>query len=69
MEPDGARKRGAPQDIASAERCPTQVRYSVKQGQYLAFIYYYTKIHGRSPSEADMQSFSGYRLPQYIRWS
>ncbi len=57
MEADGARKRGAPQGIASAGRCPTQARYTVKQGQYLAFIYYYTKIHGRSPSEADMQSF------------
>ena len=31
--------------------------YTEKQGQYLAFIYYYTKIHGRSPSEADMQSY------------
>ena len=31
--------------------------YTPRQGQYLAFIYYYTKIHGRSPSEADMQSF------------
>src|SRR5262244_2390345 len=28
-------------------------RYTEKQGQYLAFIYYYTKIHGRSPSEAE----------------
>ena len=35
----------------------TQARYTVKQGQYLAFIYYYTKIHGRAPSEAEMQSF------------
>ncbi len=25
--------------------------YSEKQGQYLAVIYYYTKIHGCSPSE------------------
>ncbi len=31
--------------------------YSEKQGQYLAFIYYYTKIHGFSPSEADMQGY------------
>jgi hypothetical protein len=69
MEADGARKRGTPQDIASAGRCPTQARYTVKKGQYLAFIYYYTKIHGRTPSEADMQNFSGHRLPQYIRWS
>jgi DNA-binding MarR family transcriptional regulator len=57
MERDGARKRGTPQDIASAGGCRTQARYSVKQGQYLAFIYYYIKIHGRSPSEADMQRF------------
>ena len=28
---------------------------SAKQGQYLAFIYYYAKIHRRAPSEADMQ--------------
>jgi Mn-dependent DtxR family transcriptional regulator len=29
-----------------------------QQGQYLAFIYYYSKIHGRPPSEADMQQYS-----------
>jgi len=27
--------------------------YTDKQGQYLAFIYYYNKIHGCSPSEAE----------------
>lgn len=31
--------------------------YTDKQGQYLAFIYYYGKIHGRSPSEAEMQQY------------
>jgi len=31
--------------------------YTDKQGQYLAFIYYYTKLHGRPPSEADMQRY------------
>ena len=36
---------------------PAQGSYTSKQGQYLAFIYYYTKIHGRSPSEADMQDY------------
>jgi repressor LexA len=30
-------------------------RYTAKQGQYLAFIYYYTKIHGQPPAETDMQ--------------
>ena len=27
-------------------------RYTPEQGQYLAFIYYYTKIHRRSPVAA-----------------
>ncbi len=27
------------------------------QGQYLAFIYAYSVIHGRAPAEADMQRF------------
>ena len=31
--------------------------YTPKQGQYLAFIYYYTKIHGRPPAQADMQRY------------
>ena len=38
-------------------------RYTEKQGQYLAFIYYYTKIHGRSPSEADLQAYFGVTPP------
>ncbi|HET6630573.1 MAG TPA: MarR family transcriptional regulator [Woeseiaceae bacterium] len=32
-------------------------RYTDVQGQYLAFIYYYTKLHGRAPSEAEMQRY------------
>jgi Mn-dependent DtxR family transcriptional regulator len=28
-----------------------------KQGQYLAFIYYYTKIHRIPPAEADFQRY------------
>lgn len=31
--------------------------YTDKQGQYLAFIHYYSKIHGCSPSEAEMQQY------------
>jgi Mn-dependent DtxR family transcriptional regulator len=31
--------------------------FTGKQGQYLAFIYNYTKIHGRPPAEADMQYY------------
>jgi repressor LexA len=32
-------------------------RYTPRQGQYLAFIYYYTKIHRHAPSEADMERY------------
>ncbi|HWR50336.1 MAG TPA: hypothetical protein VN428_04475 [Bryobacteraceae bacterium] len=32
-------------------------KYTHKQGQYLAFIYYYTKIHGAPPAEAEMQRY------------
>jgi DNA-binding MarR family transcriptional regulator len=31
--------------------------FTGKQGQYLAFIYYFTKIHGVSPAESDLQKF------------
>ncbi|MBW1700668.1 MAG: MarR family transcriptional regulator [Deltaproteobacteria bacterium] len=35
----------------------TKSKYTKRQGQYLAFIYYYTKIHGYPPAEADMQRY------------
>lgn len=31
--------------------------YTPRQGQFLAFIYYYTKMNGRPPAEADMQRY------------
>jgi repressor LexA len=31
--------------------------YTPKQGQYLAFIYYYTKLNGRPPAERDMEYY------------
>ena len=31
--------------------------YTQKQGQYLAFIYYYTKVNKRAPAEVDIQCF------------
>ncbi len=38
-------------------------RYTALQGQYLAFIYYYTKIHKRPPAELDMQLYFGVTAP------
>lgn len=31
--------------------------FTARQGQYLAFIYYFTKIHGVAPAEVDLQKF------------
>ena len=31
--------------------------FTAKQGQYLAFIYYYGKIHGTPPAESDLQRY------------
>ena len=31
--------------------------FTDKQGQYLAFIYAYTRIHRQPPAEADMQRY------------
>lgn len=33
------------------------VDYTPRQGQYLAFIYYYTKLNGQPPAEIDMQRY------------
>jgi len=32
-------------------------QYTHKQGQYLSFIYYYIKLNGYPPAEADMQRY------------
>lgn len=31
--------------------------YTARQGQALAFIYYYTKIHGTAPAEMDIARY------------
>jgi Mn-dependent DtxR family transcriptional regulator len=34
---------------------PANQAFTPKQGQYLAFIYAYTRVVGRPPAEADLQ--------------
>ena len=41
--------------MSAACPTPSQPRFTPKQGQYLAFIYAYTQVHGRPPAEADLQ--------------
>ena len=36
---------------------PAVPRYTPKEGQCLAFIYYYAKLHRQAPSELDMQRY------------
>jgi repressor LexA len=31
--------------------------FTAKQGQYMAFIYNYTKIHGQAPAESDLERY------------
>jgi DNA-binding MarR family transcriptional regulator len=45
-------EEGAAEAVAQASQ-----PFTAKQGQYLAYIYYYTKIHGRPPAESDLQRF------------
>ena len=42
-------------------------RYTAKQGQYLAFIYYYTKVNGYAPAEQDMQNYFQVSAPSVHR--
>ena len=41
--------------------------YTEKQGQYLAYIYYYSKIHGYPPSEAEMQQYFRVSPPSVLQ--
>src|SRR5579863_5783830 len=36
---------------------PSAKAFTPKQGQYLAFIHLYTRLHRRSPAETDMQEY------------
>lgn len=42
---------------------PRGRRFTDTQGQYLAFIYAYAKLHRRPPAEADLRRFFGVTAP------
>jgi Mn-dependent DtxR family transcriptional regulator len=42
---------------------PSEKAFTPKQGQYLAFIQLYTRLHRRPPAEADMQHYFGVSPP------
>ncbi len=39
--------------------------FTAKQGQYLAFIYSYTKIHRQAPAESDLERYFQVSRPQF----
>ena len=41
--------------IDPAPRLVTSPSFTAKQGQYLAFIYNYAKIHCQAPAESDLE--------------
>jgi Mn-dependent DtxR family transcriptional regulator len=45
----------------------TSPRWTDRQGQYLAFIYDYTKIHRQPPAETDIARFFGLAPPSVHR--
>jgi SOS-response transcriptional repressor LexA len=45
-----------PNPATPARSCPRPA-YTPTQGQFLAFIYYYTKLNGVAPAERDMQQY------------
>jgi len=44
------------QKLGAARHFSSQ-SFTEKQGQYLAYIYAYTRLHRRPPAEADMQQY------------
>jgi len=49
--------------FAAAAEGPSPPRYTSKQGQYLSFIYYYTKIHRVPPAESDLKRYFNVSAP------
>ena len=45
------------QEVAYNGTAVTKKPFTTKQGQYLAFIFYYMKIHRIAPAESDMQKY------------
>jgi DNA-binding MarR family transcriptional regulator len=44
-------------------RSTDALRFTDKQGQYLAFIWAYSQINGRAPAERDLQRYFGVTPP------
>jgi Mn-dependent DtxR family transcriptional regulator len=59
----GAVAARAAAEIPPPGTSKTKAPYTVKQGQYLAFIHHYTKVHRYPPAESDIQMYFGVTAP------
>lgn len=55
--------RGTKWDCRPPAAAKPEPKYTPQEGQYLAFIYYYTKLNGRPPAELDMQVYFHVKPP------
>jgi len=49
--------------LSDSNKSAAKSRFTPRQGQFLAFIYYYTKIHKCPPAEADIAVYFGISPP------
>ena len=54
--------------IDSASKPGPERTFTQKQGQYLAFIWAYTRVLGRPPAEADLQRYFRSPRPRFTKW-
>jgi repressor LexA len=47
---------------------PPAKTFTPKQGQYLAYIHLYTRLHRRPPAEADIQQYFCVTPPSVHQW-
>ena len=51
-----ANRKNAPKGLANTTK-ETPTRFTAKQGQYLAYLYLYRKLHRQSPSESEIGEY------------
>src|SRR4029079_17971590 len=63
------RVRGTHQQLnRMADVSPSAKPFTPKQGQYLAFIHLYTRLHRKPPAETDCRNISASARLRFTRW-
>jgi hypothetical protein len=56
-QPKAAKAGGPPTESGTKQQGRTKVTFTPRQGQFLAFIHLYRKLHRRGPAETDLVKF------------